>query len=69
MNKQLLAIEDRPKVLRKVAMKVNLKVFVLKNSQPYSYTINAKELAMMMKDTHDHQVKLTIGKTSLPNSS
>ena len=34
-----------------------------------SYTIKAKELAMMTKNTPDQQVKLTIGSISPPNSS
>ena len=66
MNKQLLG--GRLKVITKVTMKVNLKEFVLKQITSYirSYTIKEKELATMTKNTHDQQVKLTIGRISSP---
>ena len=63
MNKQLLG--GRPKVITKVTVKVNPKEFII-TSYIRSYTIKAKELATMTKNTHDQRVKLTIGRISSP---
>ena len=68
MNEQLLG--DRPKSPYESRYEGESERVVLKK-QLYSYTIKlkAKELATMAKNTHDQQVKLTVGRISLPNSS